>query len=149
MKLQKKLASRILKTGTKRVKIKPGEEKTVKEAITKFDVKKLIKKKIIQKKQKKGISRVRANKIRKQKQKGRRKGKGSRKGKASARTNPKKTWINKIRAQRKLINSLKNKKKISKKTYRELYLKSKGGFFRSVNHIKLYIKENNLLKNEN
>jgi len=148
MSLQKKLASRILKSGLKRIKIIPGNEKEISEAITKFDIKGLIKKNLIKKVQKKGVSRVRANKIRKQKQKGRKKGKGSRKGKANARSNKKRNWINKIRAQRKIINALKKNKTVTSEVYKTLYKKSKGGFFRSVNHLKLYLNENKLAKNE-
>jgi ribosomal protein L19E len=36
---------------------------------------------------------------------------------------------------------LKEKKIIDDKLYRELYLKSKGGFFRSKRHIKIYLEE--------
>ncbi len=146
MNLQKKLASQILKASPKRIKIEPGKEKEVKEAITKFDVKGLIKKGIIKKVQKQGVSRARANKRRRQKQKGRRKGKGSRKGSPNARQNFKREWINKIRAQRKLLNSLLNNEIITKESYKSLYQKTKGGFFRSINHIKLYLNENNLIK---
>ena len=43
---------------------------------------------------------------------------------------------------------LKDKGIVDKKTYRNLYLKSKGGFFRSKSHIKLYINEHKLGKKQ-
>ena len=41
---------------------------------------------------------------------------------------------------------LREKEIIEKKVYRDLYLKSKGGFFRSKRHLKLYIDEHGLKK---
>ena len=45
--LQKKLASRILKVGTHRVWVNPSKVKDVEKAITRIDVKKLIKQNVI------------------------------------------------------------------------------------------------------
>ena len=95
--------------------IDPEKLTEVKEAITKEDIRSLIKDKIIRKKPKVGVSRGRARKKAVQKKKGRRKGAGSRKGKTTARLPRKKSWINRIRAQRKLLQSLKEKEKISTK----------------------------------
>jgi len=148
MKTQKKIAAKILKCSPKRVKLDPARREEIKEAITKHDVKLLIGKKAIKGKQKKGVSRVRANKILKQKRKGQKKGHGSRKGTINARAKTKRTWINKIRKQRTLLKSLYDNKKIDAKMYRELYRKSKGNFFRSARHIKVYLEEHGILKNE-
>ena len=88
-------------------------------------------------------------KTRIQKSKGKRKGFGSRKGKKTARgLAPKRVWINKIRLQRDYIKSLRNSKIITSTAYHELYMKSKGGFFRSIRHLKLYTEERGLIKNE-
>ena len=146
MELQKRLAANALGCGPKRIKFDPEKLSEIKEAITTFDIKRLIHQGIITKMQIKGISRSRAKKIRNQKRKNRRKGYGSRKGRASARLNPKEQWINGIRAQRKLIKKLKNKKLIDKEAFKTLYAKVKGGFFRSTKHIKLYIKEQEMIK---
>ncbi|MBI2564462.1 50S ribosomal protein L19e [Candidatus Woesearchaeota archaeon] len=146
MKLQKRLAASIMKCSAKRIVFDTGKIKEIKEAITKADVKKLIQKKIITVTQKQGISRARSIKIQRQKQKGRRKGHGSRKGKINARTNNKRSWINTIRAQRNFLLNIKQKQLVSSLTYRALYKKAHGGFFRSVNHIKLYLTENKLWK---
>jgi len=145
---KKKIVSRLLKCGTTRVKFDIESLTKIKEAITRADLRGLIKDKIISKKQKKGISRSRALHTLKQKRKGRRKGAGSRKGKHTARLPSKKEWMAKIRTLRSLLKHLRDKKIITAKTYHNLYNKAKGGFFRSRRHVKLYIKEHNLEQNE-
>ena len=146
MKLQKKLAAKAMKCGKGRVHFNPEKISEIKEAITTFDVKRLIKKGTIKSKQKIGISRVRAKKIAKQKSKGRKKGQGSRKGKATARLKPKTKWMHNVRAQRELIKKLRDGKYVNNKHYRTLYQKVKGGFFRSTKHIKLYVKEQDMVE---
>ena len=135
-----------LKCSPKRVKLDPASSEDIKKAITKIDVKNLIKTGAIKKKAKKGVSRVRAKKLQAQKRKGRRKGHGSRKGKSTARTPKKQKWMLKIRVQRRFLKLLREKGHIIRSTYQNLYLKSKGGFFRSKRHIKLYIEEKGLAK---
>tara|TARA_Y100000034_G_scaffold131715_1_gene193067 strand:+ start:37 stop:498 length:462 start_codon:yes stop_codon:yes gene_type:complete len=145
LKTQKRIVQSLFKVGKDRIKFDPEKLSEIKEAITKKDIKSLVNKKAIKLKPKKGVSRVRARKILEQKRKGRRKGIGSRKGKVSARLKPKKAWMNKIRVQRKFLKTLKDKGLIENKNYRELYLKTKGGFFRSQRHLKTYINERGLI----
>lgn len=149
LKSQKRIAAQILKTGTTRVWFDPNRLSEIKEAITKADIRSLIKDLAIQKKPSKSISGGRAKKIRFQKAKGRRKGLGSRKGTKNARRYSKRTWIINIRNQRILLTILKQKGLITSQTFRDLYRKSKGGFFRSKRHIKLYLNENKLIKGKN
>lgn len=144
---QKRVAAKLLKTSKKNVWLDPSKSEEIKEAITKTDMRALIADKTIKGKPKRGVSRVRARKNIVQKRKGRRKGTGSRKGKRTARLPNKKSWMASIRLQRAFIKELKVKKIIDPPTYHSLYAKTKGGFFRSKRHIKLYIKEHNLAKN--
>ncbi len=144
--IQKRLAASILKCSEKRVWFDQESLEEIKEAITKVDIKGLINKGIIGSKPAKGISRGRARKAKEQKAKGRRSGKGKRKGTQKARNPQKKAWMNKIRSQRELIKELRDKDIITTGSYRTLYNKSKGGFFRSKRHIKLFIEENKLAK---
>jgi len=144
--VQKRLASRIMGTGKKRVKFDTKRLDEVKEAITASDLRGLISEGAIKSEQKVGTSRARARKTAAQKKKGRRKGQGSRKGKATARTGRKDTWIIKIRLQRKVLSELKEKGKISQETYTLLYRKAKGGFFRSKRHLTVYIEEQGLMQ---
>jgi len=148
MKVQKRLAAKILKCSGKKIKLDPSRLEDIKESITKKDIRGLLKEKAIQKRKIPESSRGRARKIQIQKRKGKRKGTGSRKGTPRARLSKKDRWISKVRAQRKLIKELRDTGKITKKTYQELYMKSKGGFFRSRRHINIYLGEHNLIKNE-
>jgi len=144
--IQKKLAAKITKRSSKKVKLDVARLEEIKEAITRNDVRGLIKNKAITLSTAKGVSRSRAKKHHAQKLKGRRKGAGSRKGKFGARDESKRIWINKVRLQRKFLKDLKDREKITQEIYKDLYRKSKGGFFRSERHIKLYITEHKLVK---
>ncbi|MCC6017449.1 MAG: 50S ribosomal protein L19e [archaeon YNP-WB-040] len=130
----RRMAAEILKVGENRVWINPEEIERVSEAITREDVKSLIKEGIIKKRAEKGISK---------KEKRKRRGPGSRKGPSISR---KVKWIMKVRAQRKFIRELKAKKVISESTYRMLYRMVKGNAFNSISQIKTFIKERNLAR---
>lgn len=146
MKLQKRLAAQLLRCGPGRIRFDPEKLTEIKEAITNFDIMRLVNKGIIRKEQSKGISTARAKKTAQQKSKGRRTGHGSRKGKATARLVPKTRWIAGVRAQRELIKKLRAGNHIDRKDFRLLYSKVKGGFFRSTKHIKIYIQEQDMVK---
>ena len=143
---QKRIAAQILKCSPKRIWLDPDSLSDIKEAITKIDIKSMIKKGLVKKKPVKSISKFRGRKIKRQKRKGKQSGPGSKKGKKTARLTKKRAWIGKVRIQRGFLKDLKNKNLISTNQYRELYSKSKGGFFRSKRHIKLYLAEHNLIK---
>jgi large subunit ribosomal protein L19e len=142
--LQKKLAAQILKCSKNKICMDTTRLEDIKEAITKSDIRSLIAEGTVRKKQSNALSRARARKIAVQKRKGRRKGLGKRKGKKTARLRKKTGWINRIRTQRNFLKELKEKGIITSLVYHQLYMKSKGGFFRSKRHIKLYVEEHNL-----
>jgi large subunit ribosomal protein L19e len=146
--IQKRIAAKAIGVSPKRVKILHEHAEDLKDAITKQDLRGLVRQGVILVTQKKGVSRARANKTKRQKAKGLRKGAGSRKGKQGTHTPTKLTWMRGVRAQRVFLKELKEKKLIDTPTFTSLYKKSKGGFFRSVKHIKLYIDEHRLVKKE-
>src|SRR3989338_3402686 len=146
LKIQKRLAAQILKTSKNNIQLDSSRLEEIKEAITKADIKSLIKDKAITEKRARGISGYRINKKRLQKSKGRMSGFGSRKGSKGARRGKKRAWIMGIRAQREFLKLLKDKKIIPLNEYRSLYMKSKGGFFRSKRHIKVYMKERGVVR---
>ena len=145
LKSQKRIASQLLKVGVNRVWFDPERLIEIKEAITKADIRSLIKDLAIQIRPFTGNSRFRIRKILVQKRKGRKQGKGSRKGKRTSRLSSKQEWMNRLRAQRYLIKELKESDMINNNTYKDVYRKSKGGFFRSKRHIMLYLNENKLI----
>jgi len=146
LKIQKRIAAQIMKSSENRIWLDSSRLDEIKDAITKTDIKSLIKDKAIKSKKTRGISRFRIRKIKSQKSKGRRRGSGSMKGSKGARLSKKKSWINHIRIQRLFLQYLRNKNIIDKHSYRSLYMKSKGGFFRSKRHIKLYMQERGIGK---
>jgi large subunit ribosomal protein L19e len=143
---QKRLASEVLKCGVNRVYVHPEGIDDVLMAITREDIRNLVKNKVIQKRYKTGISRARVNENLQKKREGRMRGPGSRKGKKAARQPPKRTWINRIRPLRREIKKLRDTNKIDTKAYRLLYLKAKGGAFNSVATLFRFIEENKLYR---
>ncbi len=149
LKSQHRIAASLYDVGKKRVWIDPTKLTEVKEAITKKDIRGLVNQGVIKILPKRGISSFRTNKKRSQKRKGRQKNIGSRKGAFGARIRRKELWMIRIRNQKSLLKDLRTKSLISRKDYRILYRKAKGGFFRSVRHVKLFLEEHKLLQNGN
>ena len=145
---QRRLAAQLLKCGEGRVWLDQKRLEEIKQAITRSDIRHLINEFAIQKRPEQGVSHSRFRERLIQKRKGRRQGLGTRKGKRTARLTDKDAWINRIRVQRKFLRELRDKKLITSTVYHLLYRKSKGGFFRSKRHIKLYIDEHTLIQNE-
>jgi len=143
---KKRIAAQVMKCGESRVNFDVENLQLIKEAITKSDIRALVKDKIITKKPKKGVSKAYLRQTLKQKRKGRRAGPGRKSGTHHARLPRKKEWMAKVRAIRGLLKTLRDKEIITANNYRKLYKKSKGGFFRSRRHVKLYIEEHNLEK---
>lgn len=143
---QKRIAAQLLKVGTSKIWFDPSKLTEIKEAITKSDIRSLIKSKAIKVKKTQHQSRFRARKRKDQRKKGNQMGPGSRKGKKTSRSPRKTIWIAKIRIQRKFLAYLKAKKLVEPSTYKDLMTKSKGGFFRNKRHIKIYLAEKNLFK---
>ncbi len=141
---QKRLAACVMKVGRSRVWIDPDFLDEVSLAITKDDIRRLVDEGAIQSRQKQGVSRGRARHIMAQKRKGQRKGPGRRKGKATSKLSGKDRWMMKIRPMRKELRRLREEEKITRKVYRELYLKAKGNAFRNTAHLRTYIAEHKL-----
>jgi len=143
---QKRMAAEILNCGENRVYIEPHYLDEVEMAISREDVRSLIKDGIIKKRQIKGISRARARIRHERKKRGLARGYGKRKGTKNARTPHKRKWINTIRPQRRTLKQLRDDGKIDRSTYRKLYLRAKGGSFKSVAAMERFMKENKMLK---
>jgi large subunit ribosomal protein L19e len=141
---QRRLASAVLDCGINRVWIDPERIDEVSMAITREEIRKLIKNKAIKASPKNSTSRGRARILAAKKKKGRRGGQGSKKGKKYAIVPRKTRWMNRIRAQRKKLVDFRENRIISVSTYRILYRKAKGGEFRSNAELERYINDNNL-----
>ncbi len=138
---QKRLAADLLKCGIHRVKIDPEKLEEVSEAITREDIRRLIKDGVIYKEQKKGVSRAR---VRARKRKKR--GPGSRKGKKYSRISRKEQWMMRVRAQRRKLRELRDRGLITKTIYRKIYRMVKAGSFKSVAAMMEYLEQNKLIR---
>ncbi|MCX6657361.1 MAG: 50S ribosomal protein L19e [Euryarchaeota archaeon] len=146
LKNQRRMASELLKCGVNRVWVDPNRSEDVSDAITRADVRILINSGTIAARQKKGVSRGRAEFEKAQKRKGRQSGHGSRRGKKGARKPSKERWMQAIRPIRLKLKELRDTGKIDPATYRIYYLKAKGGVFKSRSHLISHLKSENILK---
>jgi len=146
LKPQRRMAADILKCGENRVYFDPYLVEDISLAITREDIRNLIKQGVIQKKYKKGISKQRKNLRHERKKKGRARGLGKRKGTKHARTPKKRAWIKRIRPLRRELRKLRDRKLITVANYRKLYKNAKGGMFTSVAQLNRYIKEKELIR---
>lgn len=143
---QRRMAAEILKCGENRVYLDPYLIEDIKMAITREDIRNLVKEGIIQKKYKKGISNYRKKVQHERKKKGLGRGLGKRKGTKGARTPKKRLWIKKIRPLRRELKKMRDRKLITTTTYRKLYRNAKGGMFNSVSQLNRYINDKELLR---
>jgi large subunit ribosomal protein L19e len=146
LKNQRRIAAQMLKCGETRVWIDPNRTEDVADAITRSDVRTLISSGTIAARQKRGVSRGRANYLQTQKRKGRRTGQGSRKGRKHARKPSKERWQQTIRPIRSRLKELRDDGVIDTRTYRKYYLRAKGGVFKSRPHLDSHLRTEGILK---
>jgi large subunit ribosomal protein L19e len=141
---QRRLASKIMKIGKNRVWINPQKTEDVESAITREEVRKLVHEKVIAATPIKGVSRGRAKVIQAKKRRGRRKGPGSKSGTPRAVISKKEAWMTKIRALRRKLRELKEKRTITESNYRELYMIAGSGRFESIADMERYAKAHDM-----
>ncbi len=145
---QRRMAAEVLKCGEQRIWIDPNRMEDVADAITREDVKAVIRAGLIRKLPVKGQSRGRVRYRAQQKKKGRRRGQGSRKGASGARSPRKRRWIRTIRPLRAVLRELRDEGRLDPALYRKLYLRTKGGMYRSKAHLMQHLRTEGYLKEE-
>lgn len=138
----KELSSKVLNVGKQKLKINTKKYQENKEqvdkAITKQDVRDIVKKGVVYKEQDTGQSRGRARKTLEQKKLKRKKGPGKKRGTPKAR-NKQNTHNLKVRGLRKRLKELKTEGKLKDKKYSKLYLMITGNYFRGKKHLEEYV----------
>ncbi|HLE53958.1 MAG TPA: 50S ribosomal protein L19e [Thermoplasmata archaeon] len=145
---QRRLAASLLGCGVNRVHIStdPAEQENIFDAITREQVRDLIRRNVISMRPEHGVSRARARARAVKRKQGRRRGQGTRKGSSNARTPEKGAWMANIRRLRAHLRELKVQGRIDVRTYRRFYRQAKGGMFKSRAHLNQQLEMAGLLK---
>ncbi|MFA5363624.1 MAG: 50S ribosomal protein L19e [Candidatus Bathyarchaeia archaeon] len=144
LKSQRRIASKVLKVGETRIWMDPERIDYVEAAITREEIRKLVREGVVKVIPEKGISRSRARVFQQKRKKGLRKGSGSKSGPARSKISKKQVWINKIRPIRRQLSELRETRAITVGAYRKLYDMSESGVFGSKADVERYIRTHNM-----
>lgn len=137
---KRELISRILGVGVNRVRFEPDKLEDVADSITRENMRSLIGNGTIWTVKTRGTSRARAEaKLAIRRKHGI--GAGSKKGKKSTRVGKKKLYVVRVRAMRRHLKVLKDRKDISSETYWSTYKKINGGHVRSLAHLREIVRQ--------
>lgn len=147
IKFTRRIASEIMKRGESSIRINPSGIDDAKKAMTREDVRTLIKNGGVYAIKKKHNVSMNSKLLKIRRSKGRGRGPGKRKGTLNARRGN--TWIKKVRSQRSLLNRLKLMGKLDNVSFNKYYMLVKGNSFPDKASLILHIREDGInLKDE-
>ena len=146
LKTAKRIAAYELDVGESRIKFKTENVSKAAEALTREDIRGLVKDGSIYAVAVSGQNRLRGKHYHDQKKKGRKRGRGNRKGKMYSRISQKDDWMVKVRSQRRYLAKLREEKKLVGADARRVYLMVKGRAFKGISAIEAYLKDKKLVK---
>lgn len=135
----KRAASYILNRGESSIRIKPEAMDDASKALTKDDIRRLIKDGKIFATDEKHNKSTRSKRLRQARAEGRSRGTGRRRGTRKTRVG--RTWEKKVRSQRFLLKELKSMKKIDTHIFNEYYRRIKGNEYANKGTILLHMRE--------
>jgi large subunit ribosomal protein L19e len=146
LKTARRIAAQALGAGEARIRFKPDSLTKASEALTREDIRGLVKDGGIYALPQTGQTRLRGQHYHAQRKKGRKLGRGNKKGKMYSRVSQKEDWMLKVRAQRAYLAKLKEEKKIESADARHIYLMIKGRAFRGRSALEAHLREKKIIK---
>lgn len=138
----RRVASQLLGAGESRIRIL--DAKRAQEALTREDIRGLIREKVVIAIPKSGISRGKARFTQERKHSGRGRGKGKKRGSMYAGVTRKQLWMRKVRGLRKTLKN--NSFRLESGSYREIYRMVSGNAFRGKRQLVDTINKKSNLK---
>ncbi|MEM0074303.1 MAG: 50S ribosomal protein L19e [Candidatus Micrarchaeaceae archaeon] len=139
IKFAKRAAAEMLSRGESAIRIKTNALPDAEKALTRDDIRNLIKQGNIYALPKKHNLSLHGKLLRKKRAKGRKRGYGKRSGTAKARSGM--SWERKVRSQRKLLRQLRILHKLDTKAFRRFYLLVKGNSFPDKRSLLLHLSD--------
>jgi large subunit ribosomal protein L19e len=142
LKFAKRVGAEILNRGESSIRINPNAIEDVKKALTREDVRKLIKDgAVFAVKAKHNVS-MNSKILRKKRSEGRRRGVGRRRGSRKARGGI--SWEKKVRVQRAMLKELKHMGKLDSANFNRFYMLVKGNSFHDKASLLLHLKDHGI-----
>ena len=146
LKTVKRLAAEMLKSGISRIRLNKTRLDDLSKALTREDVRGFIKSKDVYALPEGEVLSLHGAKRSEKRRKGQRRGAGKRRGTKKVRTSERASWRTQIRSQRAYLKELMKAQVIDRKSYRKLYLLSKGNMFKGKKAIVAYAEAHSMKK---
>ncbi len=146
LKTARRVAAYELGAGEARIRFKPESLTKAAEALTREDIRGLVKDGAIYADAPGGQTRLLGQHYDRQRKKGRKRGRGNRSGKMYSRISQKEDWMLRVRSQRRFLAKLKEEGKIAGADARHAYLMVKGRAFKGIGALEAHLKEKKMLK---